>query len=138
MFGRRVLPLYQELALRYGFDNRIAAWRALESDAPYGDGDQRGVDRLVVEAALDMVERDSCEVVVLAGAVMAGVPARLQSQVPVPLVEGVSCAVAQSELLVHLGFPKGAVGSLAALPQRSTVGLSPALAARFGSGAHAG
>lgn len=131
-FGRRVLPLYQELAVLHRLDGRIVAWRAIESDAPYGDGDQRAVDRLVVQAVLDMVQREGCEVVVLAGAVMAGVPARLQAEVPVPLVEGVSCAVAQAELLVYLGCPKSAVGSMAPLPSRAMVGVSAALSARFG------
>jgi len=132
MFSRRVLPLYQELARLHGIDSRIAAWRALESTAPYGDGDQSDVDRLVVDACLDMVEREGCEAIVLAGAVMAGVPPRLQAQVPVPLLEGVSCAVAQAEALVHLGAPKATRGSLAALPARELTGVSPALAARFG------
>ena len=131
MFGRRVLPLYQELATLYRMDARIAGWRAIESSAPYGDGDQTEVDQLVVDAALDLVERDGCEVVVLAGAVMAGVPQRLQTRVPVPLLEGVSCAVAQAEMLVHLGCPKPTTGSLAALPQRELVGISAALRARF-------
>ncbi len=131
MFGRRVLPLYREIAVRYGLAARIAGWRALESSAPYGDGDPREVDQLVVDAVLDLVEREGCEVVVLAGAVMAGVPQRLQARVPVPLLEGVSCAVAQAEMLVHLGCPKPGTGSLAALPRRELVGVSAALGARF-------
>ena len=131
VFGRRVLPLYQELALLRGMHTRIAGWRALESDAPYGDGDQTAVDQMVLDAVLDLVERDGCEVVVLAGAVMAGVPRRLQARVAVPLLEGVSCAVAQAELLVHLGCPKPTRGSLAALPQRELVGVSAALRAQF-------
>ena len=131
MFGRRVLPLYQELATLLGMNARIAGWRALESSAPYGDGDQSEVDRMLVNAALDLVERDGCEVVVLAGAVMAGVPQRLQAQVPVPLIEGVSCAVAQAELLVRMACPKPSRGSLATLPARELVGVSAALQARF-------
>lgn len=131
MFGKRVLPLYQELAKLYGLDQRICGWRAIESLAPYGDGDQTEVDKLVVAAALDLIARDGCEVIVLAGAVMAGVPSRLQAKVPVPLLEGVSCAVAQAEMLVRLACPKPGTGSLATLPQRELVGVSPALQDRF-------
>ena len=131
IFGKRVLPLYQETALLRGLAGRISGWRALESQAPYGDGDQSAVDQLVVDAALDLIERDGCEVIVLAGAVMAGVPRRLQARIPVPVVEGVSCAVAQAELLVRLGCPKAATGSLAPLPARELIGVSPALRARF-------
>ncbi len=131
MFGRRVLPVYQEYALVRGLHPRIAGWRALESSAPYGDADQTEVDQMVVDAALDLIARDGCEVVVLAGAVMAGVPPRLQGSVPVPLVEGVSCAVAQAELLAHLRFTKTSTGSLATLPARELTGISEALRARF-------
>lgn len=133
MFGRRVLPLYQELARLQGLDSRIAAWRALESSAPYGDGDQSAVDEMVVDAACAMVEEAGCEAIVLAGAVMAGVPQRLQARVPVPLLEGVSCAVGHAEALVHLGAPKPTRGSLAPLPARELTGVSPALARRFGA-----
>ena len=131
MFGRRVLPLYQEVALLHGLSARITGWRALESTAPYTEGDQSAVEQAIVDAVADLVERDGCEVVVLAGAVMAGVPGRLQARVPVPLLEGVSCAVAQAEMLVRLGPPKARAGSLSALPARELVGVSAALMARF-------
>lgn len=131
VFGKRVLPLYQEAALLRGLASRISGWRALESQVPYGNGDQSEVDQLVVDAALSLVEHDACEVIVLAGAVMAGVPGRLQTRIPVPVIEGLSCAVAQAELLVRLGCPKAATGSLAPLPAREVIGVSPALRARF-------
>lgn len=131
MFGRRVLPIYQEYALLRGLHSRIAGWRALESSAPFGNADQTEVDQMVVDAALDLIDRDGCEVVVLAGAVMAGVPPRLQGRVPVPLVEGVSCAIAQAELLGHLRFPKPSTGSLATLPARELTAISEALRAHF-------
>jgi allantoin racemase len=132
MVGKRVLPLYQELATLYGMAQRIAGWRAIESTAPYADGDQTEADELVVAAALDLIERDGCDVIVLAGAVMAGVPQRLQARVPVPLLEGVSCAVAQAETLVRMAYPKPSTGSLAALPKRELVGVSDALRDQFG------
>lgn len=132
MFGQRVMPLYQELAVLYGLDRRIAGWRALESTAPYGDGDQTEVDQLVIAAALDLIEREGCDVIVLAGAVMAGVPQRLQAGIPVPLLEGVSCAVAQAEMLVRLACHKPSTGSLAVLPKRELVGVSDALRDQFG------
>ncbi len=62
---------------------------------------------------------------------MAGVPPRLQARVPVPLLDGVTCAVLQAQLLVTLDAVKPRTGSLAALPARELVGVSAALAARF-------
>lgn len=131
MFGKRVLPLYQELAVRYGLASRIAGWRAIESSAPYADGDQIAVHQLITDAALDLITNNGAEVIVLAGAVMAGVPELLQSRLPVPVIEGVSCAVAQAELLARLNCPKASVGSYAGLPQRELTGISAALQSRF-------
>jgi allantoin racemase len=129
--GKRVLPLYQELATLYGLERRIGGWRALESAAPYSNGDLTEFDALVIAAALDLIEHDGCEVIVLAGAVMAGVPQRLQPKVPVPLLEGVSCAVAMAGMLVRLARPKPSAGSLAALPKRELIGVSAALNNQF-------
>ena len=131
IFGRRVLPLYQEALARHGLAWRVSAWRALESSAPYSAGDHSESDRLIVQAVQSMVDQDACEVVVLGGAVMAGVAQRLQDQVEVPLLEGLSCAVPMAEMLARMALPKPRVGSLAALPAREVVGLSPALGQRF-------
>jgi allantoin racemase len=130
--GERVLPVYREVVERHGLAARVAGWRAIETSAPYAPGDTSAVDALLAQAALSLVERDHCEAVVLTGAVMAGVPARLQPGVPVPLLDGVSCAVRMASLLVDTGAVKPTRGSLAPLPQRELVGVGDALRARFG------
>ena len=131
VFGTRVLPVYQELVARHGLTARVAGWRVVDSAAPYAAGDQSAADALTVAAAQDLVLRDHAEVVVLTGAVMAGVPPRLQPQVDVPLLDGVNCAVRQAELLVDLGAMKPRAGSLAGLPARPVVGVAAALLAHF-------
>lgn len=136
VFGRRVLPLYQEMVAGYGLSGRVAGWRALENDAIYRDNGADAADPSVAEAAQALALQDGCEVVVLVGAVMAGVPARIQSQVDVPLLEGISCAVAQAETLARLARPKARSGSLAPVTERSTIGLSPALQARLATPHH--
>jgi allantoin racemase len=130
-FGRRVLPLYHELVASYGLTSRIAGWRVLESTAAYQRGAHDELDRDLIAAANDLVDRDGAETVVLTGAVMAGVPARLQKDVPVPLIDCMACAVHQAELLVHLGHPKPRAGSYAAPVGRELVGVDAAVAARF-------
>ena len=130
-FGRRVLPLYHELVAGYGLAARIAGWRTLESAAAYARGAHDELDREIVAAARDLVERDGAETVVLTGAVMAGVPARLQHDVPVPLIDCIACAIGQAELLVRLGHPKPTAGSYAAPARRELVNTDAAIAARF-------
>jgi allantoin racemase len=130
-FGRRVLPLYHELVASYGLRDRIAGWRTLESTAAYQRGTHDELDRELVTVALDLVERDGAETVVLTGAVMAGVPARLQKDVPVPLIDCIACAVRQAELLHQLDLPKPTAGSYAPPAGRELVAVDAAIAAAF-------
>ncbi|APW39366.1 hypothetical protein RD110_20875 [Rhodoferax koreense] len=132
VFGARVLPIYQELVRSYGLQHRVAGWRVVESNAPYAAGDQSEADALAVAAANQLVAQDHAEVVVLTGAVMAGVPARLQPHIDVPVLDGVSCAVRQAELLTSMRPIKPRAGSYARLPPREMSGVSEALAAQFG------
>ena len=130
-FGRRVLPLYRELVAGYGLSERIAGWRTLESTAAYQRGAHDALDAELVAAAHGLIERDGAETVLLTGAVMAGVPARLQKDIPVPLIDGLACAVRQAELLHHLGYPKPSVGSYAPPAGRELIGVDAALEAAF-------
>jgi allantoin racemase len=132
-FGRRVLPLYKELVVGYGLASRIAGWRVLESTAAYRPGAHPELDREIVAATNDLVERDFAEVVLLTGAVMAGVPARLQPEVPVPMVDCVVCGVRQAEMLAQLRFPKPRAGSYASPGVRELVDVDPAIARAFGA-----
>ena len=130
-FGRRVLPLYHELVTAYGLTARIAGWRVLESTAAYARGAHAELDREIVATALDLCERDLAETIVLTGAVMAGVPRRLQPDVPVPLIDCIACGVRQAELLVNLALPKPRIGSYAPPTDRELVGVDPEIARCF-------
>lgn len=130
-FGRRVLPLYHELVASYGLADRIAGWRVLESTAAYARGAHDELDREIAKTANDLVERDLAETVVLTGAVMAGVPRRLQADVPVPVIDCIACAVRQAQLLVDLKLPKPRTGSYAPPSARELIDVDPAIAQRF-------
>jgi allantoin racemase len=133
-FGRRVLPLYQEVIAGYGLAGRVAGWRVMESAAAYRPGAHPELDRELVAAANDLVEREFAEAILITGAVMAGVPARLQPEVPVPIVDCIVCAVRQAELLAGLHFPKPRAGSYAPPSGREIVGLEPEIARAFEKG----
>ncbi len=130
-FGRRVLPIYQELIASYGLASRIAGYRVLESTAAYGRGAHPELDTEIVDAAGDLVARDGAEAVVLTGAVMAGVPRRLQAQVPVPVVDCVAAGVRQAELLVRMALPKATAGSYASPAGRELVAVDDAILRAF-------
>jgi allantoin racemase len=135
-FGARVRPMYEELVASYGLSSRVAGWHTLESTAAYQAGAHDALDRELVAAANGLVQQHFAETVLFTGAVMAGVPARLQCEVPVPLIDGIDCAVRQAELLHRLGAPKPRAGSYAPPTGRELEGVEPSLAAAFAAAHH--
>jgi len=130
-FGHRVQPMYRELVESYGLISRVAGWRSIESSAPYQPGAHDELDREIVATALSLIEKDGAETVVLTGAVMASVSSRLQPQVPVPLLDGITAGVRQGELLARARYPKPATGSYAPPGPRELIGADPALVEAF-------
>lgn len=129
-FGRRGLPMYQEVVAHYGLSGRVAAWRVIESQAAYKPGDTSALEDEIVVAANSLIG-DGAEVVILSGAVMAGFPDRVQSRIPVPVLDGISCGIRQAELLARLGAPKPTTGSFAPPGPRELVNVSDALKRQF-------
>jgi hypothetical protein len=64
---------------------------------------------------------------VLAGAPLAGLARAIKSELPVPVVDGVSSAVRHAETLVSLRPGRARLGSFAPPPAKPNRGLSPAL-----------
>ncbi len=126
--SRRSGHLLREMIDGYGFAARCCAQHVVDATPMQLLERPDEVAEMIAAAAAATVDAD---VIVLVGAVMAAMPARIQARVPVPVVEGVSCAVALAEALVRLRLPKATAGSYAALPARATVGLGEALAERL-------
>ena len=131
-FGRRVWPIYRELIDGYGLTGRIAGKRVLENTAAYKPGDYAALDAELVKTAADLITQDGAESIVLLGAVMAGVARRIEERVPVPVLDGMRCAIPQVEALVRIGARKPTTGSYAPPVERQTSALDPALAAMLG------
>jgi allantoin racemase len=131
-FGKRVWPIYRELIDGYGLSSRIAGSRVLENTAAYKPGDYAALDAELVKTSGDLIERHGAESIVLLGAVMAGVARRIEDRVPVPVLDGMRCAVPQVEALVRVGARKPATGSYAPPGERATSALDSALAAMLG------
>jgi len=130
--GRRVWPIYRELIEGYGLAGRIAGSQVLESTAAYRPGDTSALDAELVTTARRLIEQDGAESIVVLGAVTAGAARRIEDRVPVPVLDGMRCAIPQAELLARMGLRKPAAGSYAPTGERATSGLDPALAAALG------
>jgi Asp/Glu/hydantoin racemase len=126
--SQRIRAWYRETVQHYGWSGRLASIRAL--DEPLADigtvqGDQG--DRLVALAERCVAD-DGADVIVLAGAPLAGLARQVRDRLPVPVVDGVSCAVRQAELLVRTAPVAHRLGSYAPPPVKPHHGLPPSIA----------
>lgn len=120
----------RELIEGYGLLGRCAGVRSVPVTPEALLAEPATAARLLAEQALAAVE-DGADTVVLVGAVLADMAARLQPEMPVPVVEGVSCAVGLAEMVVRLNIPPARAGSYAQPGGRPSIGLDPVLAARL-------
>jgi allantoin racemase len=130
-YGRRMGPLYRELAEGYGLASRLAGIATLDVTPQQTFSEPQQVHDAVRAAARQLVERDGAEAVLLAGAAMATMAATLQAQLEVPVLDGVACAVALAEAQATLKLPKARSGSVSPTGGRAVHGVSPSLTALF-------
>ena len=128
--SQRIKAWYRETVAHNGLEGRLASIRAL--DEPLADiGNVQGEqgERLVA-LAQRCVSDDGADVIVLAGAPLAGLARTLAGRLPVPTVDGVSSAVRHAESLVALRPVRARQGSFGPLPIKPNHGL-PAPIARL-------
>jgi Asp/Glu/hydantoin racemase len=127
----RLRRWYIECAQEHGLAGRLASVRAL--DVPIPDITQ-AKDQLrarLVEECLHAIEQDEAEVIILGGGPIAGLAREAADQIPVPTLDGVSCAVRLAEAVVGLSPRKATRGSFARPEPKPAAGLAPALMRRI-------
>lgn len=127
--SQRIQAWYREMVESYGFIDRLASIRALDRPLSSIGGVQQEHAQALKDLAERAVREDGAEVIVLAGAPLAGLARSLKGQLPVPVVDGVSSAVRHAETLVALQPGRARLGSFAPPPAKPNRGLSPALQA---------
>lgn len=120
---------YRECAEEHGLAGRLVAVRPL--DVPPSDitTAKEETGRRLVEACLEVIERQGAEVVIMGGGPIAGLARTVAHEIPVPVLDGVTCAVRLAEALVDLAPRPPARGSFARPPAKPSQGLTPALQA---------
>ncbi len=120
---------YRECAEEHGLDGRLVAVRPL--DVPPSDitAAKEQTGRKLVEACHEVIDRHGAEVVIMGGGPIAGLARTVAHEIPVPVLDGVSCAVRLAEALVALAPRPAARGSFARPPAKPSQGLAPALQA---------
>jgi allantoin racemase len=127
----RLRTWYIECAQEHGLAGRLASVRAL--DLPIADitrAKEQLRDRLVEQCML-AIEQDEAEVIIFGGGPIAGLARETRDMVPVPCLDGVSCAVRMAEALVALNPRPPSRGSFARPRGKPVQGLSPELMRRI-------
>lgn len=130
--SQRIRAWYGETVNAYGLGSRLASIRALDEPLPdIGQVQTTQAERLV-QLAERCVSADGADVIILAGAPLAGLARSIAGRIPVPVLDGVGSAVRQAEALVRLGAAPADGGSFAPPPEKPHRGLSPEIAALLG------
>ncbi len=126
-FGDRAMPLYEQLAYSYGLRERFAGAFALRQLTPDELRDPRILIPLIKEEAARAIADTGAEAIVLAGAVFAGLAHELRDQIPVPVLDGISCGIPMAEMLVRLSLAKPTTGSYRYPKRQDLANVGPGL-----------
>lgn len=130
--SRRIRTWYRETADRYGLLDRLAEIRCLDEPLRDIGTVQTDKGKQLVALCQAAVHEDGADVIIIAGAPLAGLARQVADQIPVPIVDGVSCAVRQAELLCALNPRRATAGSYAPPPTKGWHGLPDSLARLIG------
>jgi allantoin racemase len=125
--SQRIRAWYRETVDAMGLLPRLASIRGLDEPlADIGRVQDDQSERLL-KLAERCVHEDGADVIVLAGAPLAGLGRSLRGRLPVPCVDGVSSAVRHAQTLVALQAGRAIAGSFAPPPRKPNRGLDPAI-----------
>ncbi len=127
-FARALEPWFAEIVDWHGLAGRCAAIRTLDEAFRSIDEVQEEKEQLLVDLAIGTVRNDGADVVILAGAPLAGLANKIKARVPVPLVDGIQAAVTMAEGLVRLAPRKAIAGTYRRPGPKESKGLGKALA----------
>lgn len=130
-FARALGRWYQDCVDMHGLAGRCAGIRTLDDPFKSIGNVQDEKESLLAELAKQTALELEADAVILAGAPLAGLAARIKDRVPVPVVDQMAAAVKQAEALVTLGVRKPTVGTFRRPDAKATIGLPDALAARI-------
>lgn len=129
-FAAQMAPWYAECVEMHGLSGRCSGIHCL--DGAFSSVTEVQVEKEVALVALaqNAVEAGA-DVVILAGAPLAGLAAKVAHLIPVPLVDQVQAALRQAETLALLKPLKARSGVFRRPPAKANTGLAPALSARI-------
>jgi Asp/Glu/hydantoin racemase len=126
--GERWKPMLEEFVAAQGLSARLASVRTVAPTGADIARNPKATMAVLAKGCRACVREDGAEAVILGGAGLVGLAARLKDSVDVPLLDGLACALSMAESLGRQKPGKASAGSLALPVPVESVGLSPALA----------
>ena len=125
--SHRIQAWYRECVEANGLASRLASIRSLTSPLRDIATVQEDHAERLIALSRQAVDEDGADVIVVAGAPLAGLARTLRNRIPVPVVDGVSSAVRHCESLVALQPGAAMQGSFQRPPSKPNAGMPPAL-----------
>lgn len=126
-FAQALTPWYEECVDWHGLRDRCGGVNSLDGAFATIDAVQEEKENLLIDLAHQAIARDGSDVVILAGAPLAGLADKIADRVPVPVVDCVAAAVKQAETLAALKPRKATTGTFRRPSAKPSKGLAPAL-----------
>ncbi|XAS67337.1 aspartate/glutamate racemase family protein [Micrococcaceae bacterium Sec5.7] len=120
----RIRPWYLDCVDRFGLGGRLASIRSINETLNGIGSVQQDFKETLLALSRRAVAEDGADVVILAGAPLAGLARELRGQIPVPVVDGISAGIRMAEAVVGLQSGPHQAGSFAAPPVKNRKGLS--------------
>lgn len=130
--SQRIQAWYRDCIAAHGLESRLASIRALDEPLAHIGTVQDDQGARLVELGRRAVEEDGADVLILAGAPLAGLARSVATQLSVPALDGVTCALTQAQALVKLGASSPVAGSFTRPPEKPCQGLDNDLARLVG------
>ena len=127
--GERWKPMLEEFVAGQGMSARFASVRTVAPTGADIARNPKAALALLAKGCAACVREDGADVVILGGAGLAGLAAKLKPSVEVPLLDGLACAISMAEGLAR----QKTAGSRAKPAPVESVGLSKGLAKLIGS-----
>lgn len=107
---RKLRPVLADLVHRYGFDQRCGGIQTVEMSVLQAAHQSNSTLDAFVAAGKKLIEEQHVEVLILGGAVFAGLEIRMAAELGVPVLDPVKCGVVQAQALVKLGLSSSRIG----------------------------
>lgn len=120
----RIRPWYLDCVERFGLGGRLASIRSINESLNGIGSVQHDFKETLLALSRQAVTEDGADVVILAGAPLAGLARELRGRIPVPVVDGISAGIRMAEAVVGLESGLHRAGAFAPPPLKARKGLS--------------